>query len=180
MEAERIEKGIRNKDSSIYEYLIDTYSRLLWRVASGILSGSGTKEDIEEVVSEVFIALWEKPKQYDPERGSLKGFLCLKARSLAIDKLRSILRTPESPLEETLETDNEDIAHMVILNQRAADIGKLIKNMDPPDREILTLRFIYELKPSLIAEKLKLPVGVVYEKIRRGKERIIASFPQEV
>ena len=60
--------GLLEQDPSIYQKLIDTYSKLLWTIAAGILSGGGSQEDVEEVVADVFIDLWKHPEAYEPQR----------------------------------------------------------------------------------------------------------------
>ena len=56
--------------------------------------------------------------------------------------------------------------------QNMTRILELIRRQDFPDREILMLRLVYEIKPSLIAAKLKLPAEEVYDRIRAGKRRL--------
>lgn len=173
MSKHTIPKGIRNRDPAVYAQLMERYSRLLWTIAAGILSGTGSREDVEEVVSDVFIGLWERPETYQPQRGGIQTFLCLRARSLALDRLRKLLGQPAASLEDcgpdvpTLDLDGQDTVLAV---------KQYLDRLESPDREILTLRFLYELKPAWIAAKLELPVSLVYERIRRGKARLISAL----
>ena len=58
-----------------YQELPEQYGRLLWTIAAGILAGVGTREDVEDIIADVFFSLYERPEQFDPRRGSLKTWL---------------------------------------------------------------------------------------------------------
>ena len=42
-----------------------------------------------DLVQEVFLQLWTHPERYQPERGSLRSFLLMKAHGRGVDELRS-------------------------------------------------------------------------------------------
>lgn len=39
----------------------------------------------EDVVADVFISLWRSPEKFDPDRGSLLGYLRMKAKGRSVD-----------------------------------------------------------------------------------------------
>lgn len=172
-------RDLRRRKSAAYEQLMHQYGRLLWTIAAGILHGAGTPEDVEEVVADVFVELWRKPEQFDPQRATLKSFLCLKTRTRAIDRLRSICRRVETPMDETQEPYTDDLQRELLQRCTIERVQSLLAALDPPDGEILTLRLLYELKPADIAAKLDLPTAQVYERIRKGKARLTAILRQE-
>jgi len=49
----------------------------------------GNSSACEDVVAEVFLAFWLKPDSFDASRGSLLGFLRMKARGRSIDIIRT-------------------------------------------------------------------------------------------
>ena len=55
---------------------------------------------------------------------------------------------------------------------RISQVAAYIANCKAPDREILKLRFLYDLKPSEIAMKTGIPVSRVYEIIKAGKKNL--------
>lgn len=195
MKTDEISSGIQKQDAGVYEYLMKTYSRLMWTIAAGILNGTGNREDVEDVVSDVFLALWENPGQFDPQRGSIKTWLCLKTRSRAIDLLRKRCREDMSqeanfvletiPSTETVSAEKtlqelemspasgeDSVLEQILSRQQMIRILEIIQTQESPDREILMLRLIYEIRPALIAAKLKIPVAEVYDRIRAGKKRL--------
>src|SRR5437867_11920925 len=64
----------------------DRYGALVYGLARRILRDAAAAE---EVVQDVFLDLWRRASHFDPQHGTLPGFLVMLARSRAIDRLRS-------------------------------------------------------------------------------------------
>jgi RNA polymerase sigma-70 factor (ECF subfamily) len=60
-----------------YAELFRRHSGSVGWVAERILGRHGSSED---VVHEVFVSLWQFPETFDPTRGTVLGFMRLKAR----------------------------------------------------------------------------------------------------
>lgn len=189
MKPEEIKEGILTRDPQTYEYLMTFYGKLLWTIAAGILNGVGMREDVEDLISDVILSLWEHPEQFDETRGSVKTWLCVKTRSRAIDFLRKKSRESlsvenftlnEQEQIQQLKSEEAPILDQILIHHQAAEVIKQIQAMEPPDREILMLRFVYEVKPTLIAAKLKLPIQEVYDRIRIGKRKLKKSLKADL
>lgn len=154
------------------ERIIDRYSRLLWSVASKILDRVGGEQDVEECVADVFIDLWNRPQEFDQNRGSIKAFLCLKCRGKAIDRFRSITRH----LTEELDSDQvmaiTGPLDSIMMTESLNKLCESIDRLDEPEREIMIRRFILEQKPAEIARITKLPVRKVENILYRTKEKL--------
>ena len=49
-------KRLRNGDEKAFEKIMDMYSAYIVKIVGSLISPKGTKEDIEEVVADTFIA----------------------------------------------------------------------------------------------------------------------------
>lgn len=106
-----LSRAVQNRDEAAMETIINRYSRLLWRVCAAVLSKSGGTQDVEECVADAFVYLWRYPERYDSSRSTLKTFLCMVARSRAMDRYRSLARSRTVSLEETLAEQTLDAGY---------------------------------------------------------------------
>ena len=81
MDEKSILKKLRNKDEQAFEEIIDLYSVYVTVIVGNLLSSKGTKEDVEEVVADTFIALWNTA-----DRINYKEYSSIKAYIATIDR----------------------------------------------------------------------------------------------
>lgn len=176
MTERQIIAGIRRRDETAMTAAIETYSRLLWKVASAVLTSTASREDIEECVADAFVYLWRSHERFSEQKGSLKSWLCLIARSRAIDRYRTAARRKESSLDENALTECSGIANdteSVVLRR---DLLATINTLEEPDREIVVRRYLFQQKPKDIAVALGLSVRQVENRLYRSKARLRSEF----
>lgn len=79
----------------------------------------------------------------------------------------------DSVFDDTAQTVTDDMPlENLISKESVLAVWNYMQTFPEPDREILTLRFFYELKPADIAAKLSVPVSAVYERVRCGREKL--------
>ena len=98
----KIISAIINRDEQMLAFVVQKYSRLLWKIAAPILVNAASVQDVEECVADVFIHLWQCPEKYDSDKGRLSTWLSMVARSKAIDRYRQIVRNPDLSIEEII------------------------------------------------------------------------------
>lgn len=127
---------------SIYEnavegmtLLIDTYADLVYKVVYEVLSDVGSQEDIEECISDTFIAFFDNIDDVDSERGSIKGVLGIIARRRAINLRYTLNPDDESAFDEyTAEEMSEKLENEEVLKSEGLSdiiIGKCLKEIAP-------------------------------------------------
>lgn len=168
MNDERTIRAIAARDERAMDRLMDRYSRLLWSVASKVLQGVGTEEDLEECVADVFVFLWMNPEKFDPARGSLKSYLAMVARSRALNRCRQLSRHDAVALDD-LPPSQEPAAQDTLLLPDDA-LRSAIDGLREPDREIVIRRYCYDEKPREIAASLHLPVKQIENRLYRAKQ----------
>lgn len=172
IENEVFYRRIRKRDETAFEELMDQYSKLLWAVGSRLNVGSDGM-DLEELVSDVFLRLWQHPEKFQADRGSLKSYLCIMMDSLTKNKLKQNARYRHDDLSELMEVGKES-DQVARLDEEAAwqEIYDLIMEIDEPTRRLLLWRIFYDLKPEEITKKSGLSAKEVDNRLYRGKLKL--------
>ncbi len=85
-------RGLRERDQEALEALITRYSREVFYFIRLILDGVGVTQDAEECVNDLFVAVWQEIETFDPERGTLRTWLTMRAKYIALDRRRQLCR----------------------------------------------------------------------------------------
>jgi len=170
---ESIANSILRRDEETFRELFQTYAKLLWAVAGGILSEKGgAEQDIEECVSDAFIELWNHPEKYDPARGSVKSYLCRITKNKAIDIYRRKNRENVITIDEYIEAPASDIFDIPDYSR----LYEAIEGLQEPTREIVVRRYFHDEKPARIAKRLGLQIKEVENRLYRGKKALMESL----
>jgi len=74
--------------------LAELYDRHAAAIHATAFRLTGDRQVAEDVVQEVFLALWNRAERFDPQLGSLAAWLGTIARHRAVDRLRAAGRRP--------------------------------------------------------------------------------------
>ena len=165
----RIAAGDRDAFSRFYDLLAPTAFGLIRRVLRD-------PEAAAEVLQEVFWQVWREAPQYDPGRGSPEAWLVMRAKTRAIDRLRSIRRrdrTFVAPVDESVARSSDEPAEnpAVVAEDRSL-IQTALAQLPEPQRRVIELAFFDGLTQSEIAARLGEPLGTVKTRARLGLERL--------
>lgn len=172
MKDDLILRKMRAGDPSGLEALMDRYIPYVSAICWNILRGTMTKEDAEEVASDVFLAAWEQAQDIQP--GKAKAWLGAVARNKARNKLREMGQ--ELPLEEDI-LEIPDANTPVTATERKEErklVRKSIDSLGEPDREIFLRHYYYFQTVSEIASVMRLNESTIKTKLRRGRSRLRA------
>ena len=172
----RIAAGDRDAFSRFYDLLAPTAFGLIRRVLRD-------PEAAAEVLQEVFWQVWREAPQYDPKRGSPEAWLVMRAKTRAIDRLRSIRRrdrTFVAPVDESVAQSNDGSAEnpAVVAEDRGL-VQTALAQLPEPQRRVIELAFFEGLTQSEIATRLGEPLGTVKTRARLGLERLRGALRGE-
>ena len=165
----RIARG----DRQAFERFYDSHASLAFGLIRRVLRD---RESAEEVLQEVFWQVWQDAAGFDPARGTPEAWLIMRAKTRAIDKLRSMRRRGQTfvaPLDERVargpETRGEDPA--LAAEDRSLAQGAL-EQLPGPQRQAIELAFFEGLSHSEIAERLREPLGTIKTRVRLGMQKL--------
>ena len=169
---EKIITAIKKRNEATINEIITKYSKLLWSVAEAVLNHVGSVQDVEECVADTFIYLWEHPEKFDHQRGKLKTWLSIVARTQAVNRYREITKRNTLPLEDTDFVDQLDVADAVLVVEARQALIAAVNALCEPDREILIRRYYYDQKPKEIALALDMSVKQIDNRLYQTKRRL--------
>lgn len=176
----RVRAGDERALSDVY----DRHAKLVFNLAQAIV---GNSQDAEEVTEDVFVQLWTSGDRFDPDRGALRAWLAVIARTRALDLVRARGRRRSaheraasgdeaglaSPLSES-ESDSADT--LVLRTELRTALDRALKVLNPDQRRAIELAYFGGLTQSEIAERLTEPLGTVKTRIRDGMIRLRDAF----
>lgn len=170
MDEKRILKKLCNKDEKALEEIIEMYNAYVSTIVGSLLSKKGTKEDIEEVVADTFIALWETAERIDYEKySSIKAYIAVIARNKAKDRLRTIHGQVLHLADDILIIDNS-MEQIILQKEQQRIIKKTLKQLKPLDWKIFVAYYYQYKKVDEIAREFRMNPQTVKTRMRRGRE----------
>jgi RNA polymerase sigma factor (sigma-70 family) len=156
---------IRDRDERAMEELYGRFSGPLYSLAYQV---TGADRFAQDVVQEVFIAVWKDAGRFDPSRGALAPWLFSLARHKAIDLVRreANVRKRTADVDLSFEEAPDDVHQEAWLNHRRDRVRAAITELPDAQREALELAFFAGLTHVEVAERLDIPLGTAKTRIR--------------
>jgi RNA polymerase sigma-70 factor, ECF subfamily len=161
---------LRAGDDSALAEIFDQLGPLVFGLARRL---TGSPAMAEDVMQEVFTALWTQPDRFDPERGSLRAYLGLMSHRRSVDAIR---RSSRRQLRENkvggrvpaagVQEDTAD-ATAVSESVRAA-----LAQLPGDQRRAVELAFWQGMTHQEIAKALGIPEGTVKSRLRLAQAKL--------
>ena len=168
-------------EEKAFTELYRRHKGLVYRFA---LLMSGKASVAEEVTQEVFLALLRNGRRYNPERGSLKAYLCGAARNQVL-----LLMEKERPYVQLVEESDEGEAVQIVQLISGADpLGDCARNeanrlvrqavlaLPARYREVIVLCDFQEMSYAEAALTLDCPIGTVNSRLHRGHALLLKKL----
>lgn len=175
MDEKQLAARLRSKDEQALAEALRYYTPLTATIIYNVGKGSLTKEDIEEVVADTFITLWNNTDKIQPDR--LKGYLCCIAKTRAINKLSSV-KTNLVNIEDYDFEDDFSISDATETKDIQQELRELIQTIPEPDREILMRYYFYYQSTPTIAHALNFNTETVKYRLRRTRNKLKAMLTE--
>jgi RNA polymerase sigma-70 factor (ECF subfamily) len=152
---------LRQRDNGAFSYLYDHYAGALHGVVRQIVTDTELAND---VVQEVFIAIWKKIDTYDESKGRLFTWMLNIARNASIDKTRS-RQFQQSQRQQPLP-DAEMVAAAVRPGMDDYGLKKVLFKLKEEQRMLIDLSYYQGFTHDQIARALNIPLGTVKTRLR--------------
>jgi RNA polymerase sigma-70 factor (ECF subfamily) len=128
--------------------------------------------DREDCEQEVFARVWRKAALFDPERGSVAGWLLTVTRRTAINVRTDRHASPSDEHAPEAAVGPPEIDSFW-LDAALARLGER-------ERRVIELAYYDDLSESAIASRLQAPLGTVKSWKRRGLNRLASLLSEEL
>ena len=181
---------VRGSESALAR-LYDRHHRRVFVVAVAV---TGDPHVAEEVVQDVYLALWNRAETFDPSRSTVSTWLVAIARNRSLDRRRassrriralemSALHDPGpddsaidravdagQPLAASVPPDEPEVA--VELAEASSSLAVGIRELPHAEQAVIVLAYRDGLTQSEIAARLRWPLGTVKTRTRRAIVRL--------
>ena len=174
-------------DDKAWSTLIEEYRGLVYRICYLFC---GSAQDAEDLVQDTFFKIWLNLASYDPSRGELKSWIATVTRNQRVDRYR---RSGQQRLTDSIDATGENWDHSdsialvhrladgrptphesAVSNEVTAIVTKAVRKISPEMRDVVTLRYVYELDNQEIAHRLRIPEGTVKSRTNRGRAQLVS------
>lgn len=157
--------------------LFDEYSGYVYSICANKLNDCGSKEDIEECLSDSFAAIFRYFDSESNRNGDLKGIIGTITKRIAVDYFRKL----SGKTGRTVSIDDEDFPK-ISSDIRVDDetekavireiIMECIDRLGEPDSSIIVFYFFYGRTSREIAKHLHMSDWTVQKRISRAKKKL--------
>jgi RNA polymerase sigma-70 factor (ECF subfamily) len=154
------------------------YASLIYSVAAQTIGGAAA----EEIVQDVFVAVWRKAGTFDPSRGTFRAWVLRIAHVRVLNELRRRGRRihfepdPEGVRVASVPEPGPGPPDEAWRRHRRAIVRNAVAALPPPQRQALSLAFLEDLTHEQIADFLGPLLGTTKSRIRAGLHALRAHL----
>ena len=148
------------------------------RPVFGLALQSLDRAAAEDLVQEVFLAVWRNAGTFDPQRGALRSWIFQIAHFRILNELRR--RSHQPPIDSDADghvlagvpAGDPGPADALWQDRRRAILQSAVDELSPTQRDALGLVFFDDLTHEQAAAQLGLPLGTAKTRIRTGLQKL--------
>lgn len=159
-----------DKDSGL-AIVIELYAGLMYKIAAAVILPVGSMEDVEECVSDSFLAFYGEIHNIDLEKASIKSYLAVITRRKAIDFYRRLKSKKQLYENYELEAVEQGGDFTLAYEEKSCLIAAL-KNLGEPDTTIITRKYLLGETVLQIAQKLGMSEASVQKRLERSRKKL--------
>ena len=132
----------------------------------------------EEIVQEVFVRLWHAPERFDPERGSMRAWLCAQVHGRSVDLLRANTARRAREERDAFRTPaiDHDLELAVVELTEGEAVRRALGSLSDAERQAIELAYFGGHTYREVAVLLAQPEGTIKSRIRSGLLRLRAAL----
>jgi len=163
-------------DEAAFELLVGRIRPQALRVARGVVRDPAIAE---EVAQEVLTEVWQKADRFDPDRGTVVGWVATLARRRGVDRVRSEQagrNRDDRVARRNQERDFDVVADEVEVRLEHWQVRRAMADLSDRQREAIELAYFGGHTYRDVARVLGIPEGTAKSRLRDGLLRLRESL----
>ncbi|MCK5576995.1 MAG: sigma-70 family RNA polymerase sigma factor [Dehalococcoidales bacterium] len=140
-----------------------------WLVFKNAALMTGSREEAEDILQDVFMTVWKSPQAFNPDKGKFVTWL----HRITVNRCISNHRRKKPvllPLDEATPdlpgVNSQDLPEEALNSKLEYErLIKMLSGLDSKHRPVLVLRYFNDLSYRDIADALDIPVGTVKSRL---------------
>lgn len=166
---ELVAKRLAARDQGVIEELYAEFGRTTFGYLVRMLGNRATAEDIQQ---QVFLEVWTRGINYDPQRAGILTWIMQITRSRAIDHLRKRIPEPFDP--QVNEATNSSVSLEPSTDELHNQwyVAHYLERLPQEESQLLKMRFVEDKSQSEIADETGIALGTVKMRMVQGLKRL--------
>jgi RNA polymerase sigma-70 factor (ECF subfamily) len=165
----RVVREVLDGRTDRFRELVTRYQNMV----AGIAWRSGCRhEDVEDVVSEVFLKVYRNLHQYRPDHAFSTWLYKLTANHVVDRSRRAKKERSRTEMPEQIEDTSQGADDAMEVDERHTLVRKALALVDERYRRVMHLVYVEGLKVDETARVLGLPEGTVKTRLMRGRDAL--------
>lgn len=158
---------LRNREENSIDEAIEIYTPYLSTVLYNMAGSGLPKEDVEEIISDVFVTLWRNAEYIDLKKGTLRSYIAAVARNFGLKRLNR--KKDHTSIEDVEIPDERNLAEET---SKTDLVWNAVMSLGEPDNEIFVRRYKFDEKIRDISNAMGLNISTVKTRLSRGKRKL--------
>jgi RNA polymerase sigma-70 factor, ECF subfamily len=172
---DQLMEAVVNGEGDALKRIYKRYESLLRTV---ILNVIRDESEVDDVLDDVLLQVWEYGNRYNPNEKGLRGLLVTLARRRALDRLRR--RAAYRRVTENLKTDTDNpltfetarTSNEVELHDLSKLLSRVIQELPEAQQEVIDLAFFKGMSQREIAAKRRISLGTVKTRLHLAQRKL--------
>jgi RNA polymerase sigma-70 factor, ECF subfamily len=159
------------RDQTAFRALYGATSAKLFGVVLRILKRRDIAEDI---LQDVYVKVWERARDFDPQRASPITWLATIARNRALDEVRKRAPIPmdDAPEVMDLADDTKDALTLLTDSEDGKRLRDCIDGLDPERRDLVVQAYLQGASREELGQRLNRPVNTIKTWLHRSLQQL--------
>jgi RNA polymerase sigma-70 factor (ECF subfamily) len=168
-------EAVVNRKADALECIYKRYGSLLRTVILGVMRD---ESDVEDVLHDVLLQVWEQGYRYNPNESGMRGLLVTLARRRSLDRLRrkaAYRRATESLKTDTdnpLTYETANTTNQVEVNDLSELLNRVMQELPEAQKEVIDLAFFKGMSQREIAAKRQISLGTVKTRLHLARRKL--------